>query len=213
MRYAGLIILALAAAPPVLSAQDARTMPHAAPAGMTASDLRVGLNRLLAEHVDLAAAATGAALGGRQPEFAAAAGALDANSVALAKAIGSVYGKDAEAAFLPLWRRHIGFFVDYTTATAKKDAKGQQQAVEELVGYATTFAAFLNAANPNLPIPVVADLVKSHVVGLKGVVDAQAAADWATAYTRLREASSHMQMIADPLASAIAKQFPDKFVS
>jgi hypothetical protein len=49
------------------------------------------------------------------------------------------------------------------------------------------------------------------VVGLKAVVDAQASKDWATAYGKLREAAAHMQMIADPLAGAISKQFPDKF--
>jgi hypothetical protein len=64
---------------------------------------------LLHEHVFLAAAATDATLGRRNTEFQAAAGALDANSVDLSKAIGSVYGPDAEKAFLPLWRKHIGF--------------------------------------------------------------------------------------------------------
>ena len=46
-----------------------------------AATLRTGLNTLFAEHVVLAAAATGAALDGRDAEFKAAAGALDANSV------------------------------------------------------------------------------------------------------------------------------------
>ena len=45
----------------------------------------------------------------------------------------------------------------------------------------------------------------------KGVVDAQAKGDWVSAYAKLREAAGHMQMIADPLAGAISKQFPDKF--
>ena len=45
------------------------------------SDLRTGLNSLFREHIFLAAAATGAALGGRDGEFKAAAGSLDANSV------------------------------------------------------------------------------------------------------------------------------------
>jgi len=40
-----------------------------------AAGLRVGLNALLSEHVYLAAAATRAALAGRQPEFQAAAAA------------------------------------------------------------------------------------------------------------------------------------------
>jgi hypothetical protein len=178
---------------------------------MTAADLRVALNQLLAEHVQLASAATDAALGGRNGEFEAAAGALDANSVALSKAIGSVYGADAEASFLALWRTHIGFFVNYTTAVGKMDKAGQTKAVNDLVGYATTFAVFLNHANPNLPVPIVESLLKTHVVSLKEVVDAQAKGDFALAYVKQREAAGHMQMIADPLASAISKQFPEKF--
>src|SRR5207244_829477 len=57
----------------------------------------------------------------------------------------------------------------------------------------------------------VADLVKHHVVTLKTVIDAQAAKDPDKAYVALRTAAGHMQMIADPLAEAIVKQFPDKF--
>jgi hypothetical protein len=195
---AGLIVgAALAAAP--------------AAAQTSASDLRTGLNTMLAEHVYLAAAATDAALGGRSTEFKEAAAALDANSVALGKAIGSVYGDGAGAAFLELWRKHIGFFVDYTTGVAKKDKAAQDKAVNDLIGYAADFAAFLASANPNLPKDAVQGLVKDHVVGLKAVVDAQARGDWSGAYARLREAAGHMQMIADPLAGAISKQFLEKF--
>jgi len=181
----------------------------AAPAAAqtSASDLRTGLNTMLAEHVYLA----DAALGGRSTEFKDAAAALDANSVALGKAIGSVYGDGAGAAFLELWRKHIGFFVDYTTGVAKKDKAAQDKAVNDLIGYAADFAAFLASANPNLPKDVVHGLVKDHVVGLKAVVDAQARGDWSGAYARLREAAGHMQMIADPLAGAISKQFLEKF--
>jgi hypothetical protein len=176
-----------------------------------AADLRTTLNATLAEHVYLAAAATGAALGGRTDEFKRAAGALDANSVALSQAIGSVYGPEAEVAFLELWRSHIGFFVDYTTALGKGDRAGQEAAVAHLTGYADDFAAFLSSANPNLPKAAVSDLVRSHVLTLKAVVDAQQRRDWAGAYGRLREAAAHMRMIGDPVAGAIAKQFPEKF--
>jgi hypothetical protein len=186
----------------------------ASPASTTATPaatLRAGLNTLFAEHVYLAAAATGAALGGREAEFKAAAGALDANSVAIAQAIGSVYGKDAEGAFLPLWRRHIGFVVDYTVGAAGRDSARQEKAVNELVAYTQDLGAFLASANPNLPRSVVADLVKHHVVTLKEVVDAQAAKDPARAYTAVRTAAGHMRQIADPLAEAIVKQFPDRY--
>jgi hypothetical protein len=186
-----------------------------APAAMAASagDLRVALNNLLAEHAQLGLAATGAALRGQTAEFQAAAGALDANSVALSQAIGSVYGAGAGEAFLALWRKHIGFIVDYTTGVAAKDQKKADKAVNDLLGYTRDFGAFLSAANPNLPIAVVADLVKGHVVGFKAAIDAQAKGDWVAAYARTREAVMHMQMIADPLAGAIGKQFPEKFAS
>ena len=58
-----------------------------------------------------------------------------------------------------------------------------------------------------------ADLVKHHVVALKDVIDAQAAKDPARAFTAQRTGAAHMQMIADPLADAIAAQFPDKFAA
>lgn len=179
----------------------------------SAADLRTGLNQLFQEHIYLAGAATNAALGGRNAEFTAAANALDANSVTISKAIGSVYGMDAENAFLPLWRRHIGFVVDYTTGLATKDMNKQQRAVTALLGYTNDLAAFLASANPNLPQAAVAELVKGHILSLKAAIDAQAAGDQALAFTKLREAAGHMQMIGDPIAAAIAKQFPTRFAA
>ena len=179
----------------------------------SAADLRTGINQLLQEHIYLAGAATNAALGGRNPEFTAAAAALDANSVAISRAIGSVYGSDAENAFLPLWRRHIGFVVDYTTGLAIRDSQKQQRAVTALLGYTNDLAAFLASANPNLPQAAVAELVKGHILGLKSAIDAQAAGDQALAFMKLREAAGHMQMIGDPIAAAIAKQFPTRFAA
>ncbi|HYM68369.1 MAG TPA: hypothetical protein VEZ44_02130 [bacterium] len=173
--------------------------------------LRVALNNLLQEHAYLAAMATGAALEGRTDDFKAAAGALDANSVDVSKAIGSVYGTGAEQAFLPLWRKHIGFVVDYTTGLATNDKAKQDKAVTDLVAYTQDFGAFLHSANPNLPVDAVAGLVKEHVLTLKAVIDAQAAKDPVKADQALRMAGGHMAMIADPLAAAIVKQFPDKF--
>jgi hypothetical protein len=194
-------------------AQQGHAMTALATSNTKASGLRSTLNTLFQEHIYLAAAATGAALGGREAEFKAAAAALDANSVAISKAIGSVYGQGAEDAFLPLWRKHIGMVVEYTVGVATNDKAKQDKAVADLIGYTQDFGAFLQSANPNLPKSVVADLVKHHVVTLKEVIDAQASKDQAKTYLAMRTAAGHMQMIADPLAEAIVKQFPDKFGS
>ena len=191
---------------------SAPAMASAAKVDTGAATLRQTLDSLLQEHVVLASATTGAALGGRNDEFGAAAAALDANSVELSKAVGSVYGPDAEAAFLPLWRKHIGFFVDYTKATAANDSAAQTKSVNDLIGYTQDFGAFLDSATGGrLKKDAVADLVKTHVVGLKGVVDAQAAKDYTGAYTKERDAEKHMFVIGNALAGAIVDQFPDKF--
>lgn len=202
--------VALVAAPTTSTAQAAHAgMSH----GASSSTLRANLRTLLQEHAFLAAGATGAALGGRKAEFESAAGALDMNSVDVAKAIGSVYGAGAEQAFLALWRKHIGFVVDYTVGLASKDKAKSDKAVADLVQYTQEFGAFLASANPNLPKDVVAGLVKDHVLTLKAVIDAQASMDNTKAFAALRAAAGHMQMIADPLADAIAKQFPAKFAA
>jgi hypothetical protein len=213
--FVAVFVLSSCATPPSEEmAEEKAMMEEAAPTSTGgAADLRVALNALLQEHVYLAAAATGAALDGRTEEFQAAAAALDANSVDLAKANGAAYGPEAEAAFLPLWRKHIGFVVDYTTGAATGDTAKQEKAVNDLVAYTQEFGAFLNSATPSLPADAVAELVKQHILTLKAVIDAQAAEDHTTAYTSLRQAVAHMQMIADAHVEAVVQQFPEKFVA
>lgn len=174
--------------------------------------LRAALTGLLTEHIYLASAATHAALNARDLEFKAAADALDQNSVDLSKALGTVYGADAEKNFLALWRKHIGLVVDYTTATVKKDKTAQDKSANDLIAYAGEFGKFLETAtNKGLPAQAVTDLVKLHLTTLKDVIDAQAAKDYPKTASTFRAAFAHMAMIADPLANAIVKQLPDKF--
>lgn len=179
-----------------------------APTDSSAAELRAALTALLQEHVYLAGIATGTALGGG--DLAPPAASLDENSRALAAAIGSVYGDEAGEQFLALWRTHIGFFVDYTTAVANGDAAGKAQAAADLDGYRSDFGAFLASANPNLTKEAVAEDLKGHVATLFAAIDAQAAKD-PSQFEKLREAASHMPMTAKVLAAGIATQYPKKF--
>jgi hypothetical protein len=176
-----------------------------------ATDLRVNLNLLTQEHVYLAGAATGAAIGGRDAEFKSAAAELDENTVALSKMIGSVYGPEAEQKFLGLWRAHIGFFADYAMGAATNDQAKKQKALADLDGYRNDIDALLTGANPNLQKGSVAELFKPHVEHLTMAIDAQAAGDATKAYDALHMAASQSHMIADPLATASIAQFPEKF--
>ena len=175
-----------------------------------AAGLRVVLNNLEAQHVDLASAATRAGFDG-SPMFEASAGALDQNSVALSKAIGSVYGAEAEAKFLEIWRSHITFFVNYTVAAKKADQAGMDKAVSDLNGYVSAISDLLGGAT-GLPKEAVASLVTEHVGLLKSAVDKHGAGDYAGSYAAQQEARDQItSKIADTLAGAIVKQNPSKF--
>jgi hypothetical protein len=176
-----------------------------------AADLLTTLHAGLREHVYLAAAATNGALGGRAEEFNGAQAALESNSNDLTTAIGSVYGPEAGKAFDPLWKKHIGFLVDYTNAVAGKQQTKADEAMRNLLAYAEDFGAFISSASPKLTKDAVTELVKTHILTLKDVIDAQAAKDFAKAYGRERTAADHMAMIATGLATTIVAQFPTKF--
>jgi len=51
------------------------------------------------------------------------------------------------------------------------------------------------------------------VLTLKEVIDAQAAGNQPQAWKNARTAAGHMAKVADPLAAAITKQFPQRFAT
>ncbi|HEV3408062.1 MAG TPA: hypothetical protein VG079_05180 [Gaiellaceae bacterium] len=194
------------------SSKTASTSSGAPSPKTPAADLRVTLDRLLGEHAHLAIAATQKGYAG-QRDFKQVAAALDRNSVELADAIGSVYGPDAREEFLnggSKWRDHIGFFVDYTVAKAKNDQAGQKQAVRDLMGYVASFSTFLAKAT-GLPQSALQKTITTHVMQLKGQLDAYAAGDHGKSARFTRDAYAHMFMTGDTLAGAIVEQSPDDF--
>ena len=181
------------------------TMTKAAP--MTAADLRVALDNLFGEHAVLAMNATNAGITGSK-SFPAAAKTLDNNSVALSKAIASVYGAKAGQTFLNgkyMWRDHIKFFVNYTVAKSKKDMAGQNKAVNDLKRYTVVFGNFLAGAT-GLPKLAVQNDLLGHVLELKGQLDDYAAGNYTKAAKHYHAAYNHMFMTGDLVAGAIAKQ-------
>jgi hypothetical protein len=191
----------------VMSHPMSHSMAPMAQSTPTGADLRVKLDNLFGEHAVLAMNATNAGVTGSK-SFAAAAKALDNNSVALSKAITSVYGAKAGRTFLNgrfMWRAHIGFFVDYTVAVAKHDKAGQTKAVANLKTYTVKFGDFLAGAT-GLPKLAVRNDLLGHVLELKSQLDAVASGRYSKATMLYHNAYNHMFMTGDLIAGAIAKQ-------
>jgi len=174
-----------------------------------AATLRVNLNNALSEHIELAAPALRATFDG-SPDGEGVTKALDQNSVAIATAVDSVYPGTKDD-FLALWRKHIGFFVDYTVAAKAGDKAGMDEARANLDGYTDEASTFFSEANPNLPKDAVQAGLKTHLNQVIAIVDAYGAKDYEESYSLQRKADMHVQMFADTLSGAIVKQSPDKF--
>jgi hypothetical protein len=183
------------------------TTSAVAPDATEAAALRATLTSLLSDHVWLAGNALDTAVRQqgdlKDPQVVGAVKALDANSVALAEAIGSVY-PDAEKPFLASWRQHVGFFVDYTLGKATKNDEQVSKAKDDLDAYRTSFGELINSVVPELPADAVADELKPHVASLFAAIDASVAGkpDY---QTKLSTAADHMAMTAEVLAGGIAK--------
>ena len=180
----------------------------------SAVGLRIALDNLLGQHAVLAMRATQKGYDGA-PDFASAAAALDQNSVALSKAIASVYGAKAGREFLngkDMWRDHIRDFVAYTVALKKHDRAGEARAVANLHAYIVRFGSFLAKAT-GLPASAVENALVTHVQQLKTQIDQYAAGRYAAAYRTFDAAYGHMFMTGDILSAAIVKQSPSTFAN
>jgi uncharacterized protein YutE (UPF0331/DUF86 family) len=179
------------------------------------SQLQQTLTDQLDGHVYLAAITVEQAVrtkGITSPEFKAAASALDRNTVDLSKSIASVYGADAGDQFLELWRKHIGFFVDYTAGRLGGDNAMEQKALKALENYKVDFSAFLEkATGGELPADAAAEALQMHVNSLIEVINSVVDGEGNPFDLLYTAASHHMPATATALAGAITAQFPDKF--
>lgn len=195
---AGLLLVATTG---LSAAQDE---PDEAPA----TQLRLALDRVLAEHAFLIIEVMRTGLDSGA-EYDAAADALNENTDELVAAITSIYGEDAGDAVDEQWRNHIAFIVDYARALADSDSAAASLADDQLQQYATDFSALLAGAIL-LPEDVVLGLISEHVDQLQQVASFDAA-DFGGAYPAIRGTYDHMFMIGDGLAIGIIGQFPDRF--
>jgi hypothetical protein len=183
----------------------------AAPAVDKAVATREALRDLWVEHVFWVRNVVVETLAGNSAAAAAAEQEVVANARQIAGAIEPFYGKAASDKLFGLLAGHYGAVKQYLEATIAGSTAKQDADWKNIGANAEEIAVFLSGANPNLPIDTLRGLLLGHgghhVQQIKQLHDKQYAAE-AQTWAAMRQ---HMYVIADALAGAIAKQFPDKF--
>ena len=123
-----------------------------------------------------------------------------------------MYGKKAGKQFKEIWSSHIGYFVDYVQATAKKDEAGKKKAVKELDQYRMKQADMLDkATDGRLKASELEEGLKMHVNELLKAFDSYTEKDFDTTYETVRKSIHHMFEVGKGVSWAITDQFPGKF--
>jgi len=197
---------------PVYAQHAGHTMAPATPAAAgkaSASDTQAALRDLWVGHIFWVRNVVTATLANDTAARASAEKSVVANAHSIANAIAPFYGQAASDKLFTLLAGHYGAvkqYLDAGTDKAKQDA-----AITALNSNAGDIATFLSGANPNLPKDAVLAMLAAHgghhilqINQLRAKQYDQEAETW-------EAMKGHMYKLADTLAGAIAKQFPDKF--
>jgi len=133
------------------------------------------------------------------------------NAKALAATIKPFYGQAAADGLLELLAGHWSAVRDYNTAVTRHSRADTDKATQAITANAHQIAAFLGSANPYLPENIVFGLLAVHGGHHMAQSNQVAAGDFQSEAQTWHAMRKHMLMIADSIASALAKQFPDRF--
>jgi len=183
----------------------------AAPAAeVAAPKLQAALRDLWHGHIVHARDYAIAVHAGNQADAGKAADAVVANAHQISDAVAGFYGKAGGDRMMELLGGHWGAVKSLTDTRAAKDDAGATKAMADLTANAGEIAKFLAGANPNLPEDTVRGLLLAHGAHHSSQIDLVLKDDAAGEATEWTAMQAHMDMIADALAGAIAKQFPEK---
>ncbi|MFV3383777.1 MULTISPECIES: hypothetical protein [Pseudomonas] len=208
LKIAALLLLALCA-PPAWSQTPAT--PAAPTADSAALTTRLALRDLWVEHVFWVRNYALANQAGNKAQAETAAKQVVSNATSIANSIAPLYGQPAADQLLKLLAGHWGAVKHYSDAAVAKDKSAKQTAVNELSSNAKALSAFLAKANPYLPEQTLLSMLTAHGGHHLSQIDQLAAQDYAGEAQTWQMMRQHMLTLADALAGALVKQFPDKF--
>lgn len=136
--------------------------------------------------------------------------AVVANAKQIANAVASFYGKPAGEQMLTLLAGHWGAVKAMTDAEHAQDKAGIAKAMSDVTSNSDQIAKFLSGANPNLTADAVRGLLTVHAAHHAMQIGQIMKGDQKGEQATWKMMQDHMNVIADALAGAIAKQFPKK---
>lgn len=138
---------------------------------------------------------------------------LLANQADIGAALVPFYGQEAGDQLTDLLTTHINQAVPVLTAAQAGDTAALETALADWYANAEEIADFVSAANPeNWPQSATRPMLEGHIDTTVVYATDLLQGDYASAIEHFDEASHHMLMLADTLATGLIAQFPDQFV-
>ena len=210
MKYLTFLLISGLLVPPGAQAHDGAHATAAPAAAVPAPKLQATLRALWHGHVEKTRAYAFAVKAGDGPRSEATAKAVVANAKQLADAVGGFYGPPAGERMLALLAGHWGAVKAMTDAERAGNRSGVNTAMALLTRNADEIAVFLAGANPYLPQDAVRGLLLAHGAHHAAQVSEVMRGDRTAEAKTWAAMQKHMDVIADAMAGALAKQFPKK---
>lgn len=132
------------------------------------------------------------------------------NARSIADAITPFYGNEASDRLFELLAGHYDAVKNYMLAGFDENAERKEGASKELAANADEIAVFLDAANPYLAKDAVLPLLIAHGGHHMQQIEAVHRSDFEQEAVVWDAMLGHVYRIADAMADALARQFPDK---
>ena len=177
-----------------------------------AADLRVTMNNLLREHVSSSLIVTRNIVDGASAEkIEGAKAAQTANAVAIATAVGSIYGEDAQTAITTPFVEHIAQSNNYAQAVADNNMAAQETSLTALRAELRKVATVFNSVIPSLPVDTLYEALSAHEDLLNQAAVAYKAGNYEEAYRLENDALVQISGGAEALSTGIIASKPDMF--
>ncbi len=176
------------------------------------AQLGITMDGLLREHVSSSLVVTRNIVdGASEAKLKGSEAAQTANAVAIAEAVGSVYGDEAKMAITTPFVEHIGNSNNYAKAVAANDMAAQEASLTALQVNLRQVATVFNSVIPSLSTDTLYDALNAHEGLLNESIKQYQAGNFEKSYQLENEALMQISGGATALTGGIVESKPEMF--